>query len=77
VGEFNPNALQKYVDELEAKENKSLRYAVMTLPDFRYRQQIHDRFAVTLAQAKKQVLVDLHNLLNDVAVVEAEEESTK
>src|SRR6478609_507335 len=31
VGQVNPNALQKYVDELEKKENKSLRYAVMTL----------------------------------------------
>jgi len=72
VGEVNPNALQKYVDVLEAKENKNLRYAVMTLPDFRYRQQIHDRFAVTLAQAKKQVLVDLHNLLSDVVVAEEE-----
>ncbi len=75
VGEVNPNALQKYVDELEAKENKSLRYAAMTLADFRYRQQIHDRFAVAIAQAKKQVLVDLHNLLSEEeAAAVAEEE---
>ena len=53
VGEVNPNALQKYVDELEAKENKSIRYAVMSLPDFRYRQQIRDRFAMAIAQSKK------------------------
>jgi predicted transcriptional regulator len=64
VGEVNPNALQKYVDELEARENKSIRYTVMSLPDFQYRQEINDRFAVTIAQAKKQVLVDLHNLLS-------------
>ncbi len=63
VGEVNPNALAKYIDELEAQENKSLRYTVMSLPDFQYRQQIRDRFAVAIAQAKKQVLVDLHNLL--------------
>jgi hypothetical protein len=63
VGEVNPNALQKFVDELEAKENKSLRYTVMSLPDFQYRQQINDRFAVSIMNAKKQVLVDLHNLL--------------
>jgi hypothetical protein len=69
VGEVNPNALQKYVDELEAKENKSIRYAVMSLADFQYRQQIRDRFAVAIIQAKKQVLVDIHNLL-----VEAEKE---
>jgi len=64
VGEVNPNALQKYVDELEVKENKSIRFTVMSLPDFQYRQQIRDRFAVAIMQAKKQVLVDLHNLLD-------------
>lgn len=63
VGEVNPNALQKYVDILEKKENKSLRYSVMSLPDFQYRQQIRDRFAVAITGAKKQVLVDVHNLL--------------
>jgi hypothetical protein len=65
VGEVNLNALQKYVDELEARENKSLRYAVMSLPDFQYRQQIRDRFAVAIAQSKKQVIVDIHNLLEE------------
>lgn len=64
VGEVNPNALQKYVDQLEQKENKSLRYTVMTLSDFQYRQQIRDRFAVAIKAAKKQVLVDVHNLLD-------------
>lgn len=63
VGEVNPNALAKYVEELEAKENKSIRYTVMSLPDFIYRQQINDRFAVSIMNSKKQVLVDLHNLL--------------
>lgn len=74
VGEVNPNALQKYVDELEAKENKSLRYAVMSLPDFQYRQQIRDRFAVGIANAKKQVIVDLHGLLSE-AETETEPEA--
>jgi hypothetical protein len=63
VGDVNPNALQKYVDDLEAQENKSLRYTVMSLDDFKYRLQIRDRFAVALQQAKKQVLVDQHGLL--------------
>jgi len=72
VGEVNRNALQKYVDELEAKENKTLRYTTMTLADFQYRQQIRDRFAQAIAQAKKQVLVDLHNLLTEA---EAESEA--
>lgn len=63
VGEVNTNALQKYVDELEVRENKSIRYTVMSLQDFQYRQQIRDRFAVAIGKSKKQVLVDLHNLL--------------
>lgn len=66
VGEINPNALQKYVDGLEVRENKSIRYTAMSLADFKYRQQIRDRFAVAIAQSKKQVLVDLHNLLTEV-----------
>lgn len=65
VGEVNTNALQKYVDGLEKQENKSLRYSVMSLPDFQYRQSIRDRFAVAIVQSKKQVLVDVHNLLEE------------
>jgi hypothetical protein len=65
VGEVNQNALQKYIDQLESKESKSIRYTVMSLADFQYRQQIRDRFAVAIAMSKKQVLVDIHNLLND------------
>ena len=68
VGDVNPNALQKYVDELEVRENKTIRYTTMSLPDFLYRQQIRDRFATAIAQSKKQVLVDLHNLLTELAV---------
>ncbi|HVA11520.1 MAG TPA: transcriptional regulator [Candidatus Dormibacteraeota bacterium] len=68
VGDVNPNALQKYVDALEARENKTIRYTTMSLPDFLYRQQIRDRFATAIAQSKKQVLVDLHNLLTELAV---------
>jgi hypothetical protein len=69
VGDVNPNALQKYVDELEARENKTIRYTIMSLPDFLYRQQIRDRFATAIAQSKKQILVDQHNLLT---VIETE-----
>lgn len=77
VGDVNTNALQKYVEELEAQENKSIRYTVMSLPSFRYRQQIRDRFAVAIQQAKKQVLVDLHNLLADVAQEQALEQANQ
>jgi len=70
VGDVNPNALQKYVDELEGRENKTIRYTVMSLPDFRYRQQIRDRFATAIHRAKKQIIVDEHGLLSDISVPE-------
>jgi hypothetical protein len=65
IGQINPNALQKFVDQLEKQENKSLRYATMDMREFRYRQQIRDRFAVAIQQAKKQVVIDEQNLLKE------------
>ncbi|HEY4963324.1 MAG TPA: transcriptional regulator [Candidatus Saccharimonadales bacterium] len=72
VGDVNPNALQKYVDELEKKENKSIRYSVMSLNDFKYRQGIHDRFAISIIGSKKQVLVDVYGLLSESQETEEE-----
>ncbi|HEY1064320.1 MAG TPA: transcriptional regulator [Candidatus Saccharimonadales bacterium] len=63
VGDVNMNAVSKYIAELEAKEGKDIRYTVMKLADFKYRQQIKDRFVSQLSKAKKQVLVDEHELL--------------
>lgn len=64
VGDVNKHALKKYVSELEAQEGKSLRYATMKLPEFQYRLAIKDRFVSAIEQAKKQILVDEHNLLS-------------
>lgn len=64
VGDVNKHALKKYVGELEAQEGKSLRYAVMKLPEFQYRLAIKDRFVSAIEHAKKQILVDEHNLLS-------------
>jgi hypothetical protein len=63
VGDLNQTKLQKFMAELEAKEGKDLRYTVMSLNDFHYRQQIKDRFVSNILLAKKQVLVDKHNSL--------------
>jgi predicted transcriptional regulator len=63
VGNINTNALDKFVAELEAKEGKELRYAVMNLADFKYRAQIKDRFVAGIIESKKQVAVDTENLL--------------
>jgi len=78
VGDINPNALAKYVQELEEQENKTLRYTSMTLANYRYRQQIRDRFAQAIERAKKQILIDTYNLLSEEEKpTEAKEKETK
>jgi len=64
VGNVNTNALQKFVAELEAKEGKELRYTAMSLPDFKYRLQINDRFVSGILESKKQVVLDKQHLLD-------------
>jgi hypothetical protein len=63
VGDLNQNALQKFITELESKEGKEIRYAVMPLEEFSYRRQIKDKFVSTVLEAKKQILVDKGSLL--------------
>jgi hypothetical protein len=63
VGDVNQNALQKFVAELEAQENKEIRYTVMSPTEFGYRRQIKDRFITTVLDAKKQVIVDKNSVL--------------
>lgn len=62
VGNVNENQVNKYVAELETKEGKEIRYAVLSPSDFDYRLKIKDRFVTTVALAKKQVLVDKQNI---------------
>ncbi len=63
VGDVNHNAVQKFVSELEAQENKEIRYTVMPLSEFNYRRQIKDRFITTVIDSKKQVVVDKGGIL--------------
>lgn len=65
VGDVNQTKLQKYMEELEQKEGKELRYTVMSLSDYRYRLQVKDRFINTVLGAKKQVLIDKHKMLEE------------
>ena len=62
VGDVNMNAVTKYVSDLETKEGKDIRFAVMKPADFAYRRQIKDRFVTQLAAAKKQIIVDEHDV---------------
>ncbi len=65
AGNINPTQLQKFITGLEQQESKELRYTCMSLEDIQYRLQIKDRFAANLLKAKKQILIDKHNLLTE------------
>ena len=65
VGDINQRALEKYISELEEREAKEIRYAVISTDNFRYRRQINDRFITKVIEAKKQVLTDKESLLGE------------
>lgn len=64
VGDINQTQLDKYIASIEKKEGKDIRYTVMTLDDFKYRDQIKDRFIANVHAAKVQIIVDKHNIMN-------------
>ncbi len=75
VGDVNQTKLNKHIAELESQENREIRFTVMTPQEFKYRQQVNDRFLALIMAAKKQVLVDKNKVLSaKKASVEAEEE---
>ncbi len=63
VGDINKTQLNKYVAEMEAKEGKDIRYVVMDMPQFNYRQEVNDRFLALVLASKNQILVDKGELL--------------
>ncbi len=65
VGDINKNKMDKFILELESKENKAIRYAVMDLDEYNYREQVKDRFISNIIKSKKQVLIDKSKVLLD------------
>jgi len=63
VGDVNKNKLDKFILELESQENKEIRYVVMDLEEYKYRNQVKDKFISDIKSAKKQVLVDKNGIL--------------
>ncbi len=58
VGDINQTKLAKFIAELETQEGKELRFTVMAPQEFKYRQQVNDRFLSLALSSKKQILVD-------------------
>lgn len=63
VGDINQAKLTRFIHELEVQEGKEIRYAVMPMSEFQYREQINDRFLAVVLNSKKQTLIDKSNLL--------------
>lgn len=64
VGDVNPTQVAKYVAEMEEQEGKEIRYAVMEPDEFKYRQQINDRFLSLVLESKLQIIVDKHKIMS-------------
>lgn len=62
VGDVNQSKVHNFITDLEQRENKDIRYTVLTSSDFSYRRQINDRFIVNVLESKKHVVVDKHNI---------------
>ncbi len=77
IGDVNPTKVSKHVAELEKKEGKELRYAVMTIEEYNYRNQINDRFIALVLSSKMQVLFDKHYLLTPKPKPEPKKELKK
>lgn len=65
VGDINHTQLTKFITDLEKREGKEIRYTVMTLEDFKYREQIKDKFIANIYAAKTQIIADKQNILNN------------
>jgi hypothetical protein len=63
VGDVNQTKLTKFITELEEQEGKELRFTVMSPQEFKYRDQVNDRFLSLAMSAKKQVLIDKKKVL--------------
>lgn len=68
VGDINQTKLSKFIAELEKQEGKEIRYTLMAPQEFKYRQQVNDRFLTLVMASKKQVLVDKDKLLTKQTV---------
>jgi len=58
VGKINRKRLKKLISEFEKELGQPINYAIMAESDFKYRQDITDRFLYDLLEKKNLVVVD-------------------
>lgn len=77
VGDVNQTQLSKFVGELEQQEGKEIRFTLMPPQEFKYRQQVNDRFLNLVMTSKKQVLIDKDKVLTSAKPTKSEKEQEK
>ncbi len=77
VGDVNNTKVAKYVADIEQKEGRELRYAIMGIDEFNYRKQVNDRFLSLVLSSKMQVLLDKNYLITQKPKAEPKKESKK
>lgn len=75
VGDINQTQLGKYVSDMEKKEGKEIRYAVMDKDEFNYRKEVNDRFLTTVLESKNQIVVNKGLVIDNKHVAGEGEES--
>ncbi len=73
VGDINQTQLAKYVEGLEKKEGKEVRYALLAPDEFTYRRNMNDRFVINVIESKKQILTDKNGLISSPNKKESKE----
>jgi len=62
VGDVNKAKVANFIAELEQTENKELRYTILSLDNYKYRQQINDRFLNNVLGSKKQIVINTQEI---------------
>ncbi|MDD2807102.1 MAG: hypothetical protein PHW95_01090 [Patescibacteria group bacterium] len=63
VGKVNKNQLARIIKDFERELNRDINYTVMTYPEFKYRQDITDKFLYDILENRKIVIVDKLNVV--------------
>ena len=58
VGDVNRANLAKAMKQIEKQEKKDVRYSSMTVKDYEYRKEVHDRFLADILNAKKTIIIN-------------------
>lgn len=58
IGKVNRDRLERLIHDFERELGASVRFTVLTDPEFRYRRQVGDKFIYSILEGKKVVIVD-------------------